>query len=138
MKKSLIISIVGLGYVGLPLAVEFGKKYNTIAYDINQNRINELLNGLDSTGEITKRNLQSSIRLSITNKLQDLSSCNVFIISVPTPIAPLYVLIPADRAVPLAAESVTLLQVLLHCPSLEWVETNPTWSKRAGAKGPLA
>jgi len=86
MKNNYKIGIIGLGYVGLPLAVEFGKKYNTIAYDINKNRINELLKGLDSTGEITKRNLQSSIKLSLTNNLKNLSKCNIYIISVPTPI----------------------------------------------------
>ena len=86
MKNNYKIGIIGLGYVGLPLAVEFGKKYDTIAYDINKNRINELLRGLDSTGEITKRNLQSSIKLSLTNNLKNLSKCNIYIISVPTPI----------------------------------------------------
>ena len=86
MKNSHKIGIVGLGYVGLPFAVEFGKKYNTIAYDINQSRIDELLNGFDSTGEITKHNLQSSKKLSLTSSLEDLSKCNIYIISVPTPI----------------------------------------------------
>ena len=86
MLKNYKIGIVGLGYVGLPLAVEFGKKFETFAYDINQKRINELLNGLDSTGEITKRSLQSSIKLTLSNDLKDLSECNVYIISVPTPI----------------------------------------------------
>jgi len=86
MKNNHKIGIIGLGYVGLPLAVEFGKKYNTIAYDINQSRVNELLDGLDSTGELSKGNLQSSIKLSLTSKLEDLSKCNIYIISVPTPI----------------------------------------------------
>ena len=86
MKNNHKIGIIGLGYVGLPLAVEFGKKYNTIAYDLNQNRINELLNGFDVTGEITKRNLQSSIKLSLTSNLENLSKCNIFIVAVPTPI----------------------------------------------------
>ena len=86
MKNNHKIGIVGLGYVGLPLAVEFGKKYNTIGYDVNQRRIDELHNGLDSTGEITKRNLQSSIKLSLTSNLEELSKCNIHIISVPTPI----------------------------------------------------
>ena len=86
MKNNHKIGIVGLGYVGLPLAVEFGKKYDTTAYDINQNRVNELLNGFDATGEITKRNLKSSIKLSLTTNLEDLSKCNIYIISVPTPI----------------------------------------------------
>ena len=86
MKDNHKIGIIGLGYVGLPLAVEFGKKYSTIAYDINQNRIDELSSGFDITGEITKRNIQSSIKLSLTPKLEDLSKCNIYIISVPTPI----------------------------------------------------
>ena len=84
MRKK--IAIIGLGYVGLPLAVEFGKKYQTIGYDTNINRINELSKGIDSTGELTKRNIQSSIKLSLTSKLEDISTCNYFIISVPTPI----------------------------------------------------
>tara|TARA_Y100001970_G_scaffold124830_1_gene154513 strand:- start:238 stop:1494 length:1257 start_codon:yes stop_codon:yes gene_type:complete len=86
MKNNHKIGIIGLGYVGLPLAVEFGKKYSTYAYDINNKRVKELLNGLDSTGEITKRNLQSSIKLTLTSNLEHLSKCNIYIISVPTPI----------------------------------------------------
>ncbi len=86
MKNNHKIGIVGLGYVGLPLAVEFGKKYDTTAYDINQNRINELLNGFDATGEITKRNLRSSIKLSLSSDINKLKNCNIYIISVPTPI----------------------------------------------------
>ncbi|MAV92840.1 MAG: Vi polysaccharide biosynthesis protein VipA/TviB [Candidatus Marinimicrobia bacterium] len=86
MKNNHKIGIVGLGYVGLPLAVEFGKKYKTAAYDINRDRVSELLNGLDSTGEITKRNLQSSIKLSLSSDINSLKDCNIYIISVPTPI----------------------------------------------------
>ena len=84
MRKK--IAIIGLGYVGVPLAVEFGKKYQTIGYDTNLDRIQELSNGIDSTGEVTKRNLQSSIKLSLTSDLEDIAKCNYFIISVPTPI----------------------------------------------------
>ena len=80
------IAIIGLGYVGLPLAVEFGKKYQTIGYDTNLDRISELSRGIDSTGEVSKRNLQSSIKLSVTSNLEDIATCNYFIISVPTPI----------------------------------------------------
>ena len=80
------IGIIGLGYVGLPLAIEFGKKYETIGYDTNLDRISELSKGIDSTGELTKRNLKSSKQISFTSKLKDLSTCNYFIISVPTPI----------------------------------------------------
>ena len=80
------IAIIGLGYVGIPLAVEFGKKYRTIGYDKNIDRINELSEGLDKTREVTKSNLQSSTKLSVTSNLKDIASCNFFIIAVPTPI----------------------------------------------------
>ena len=80
------IAIIGLGYVGIPLAVEFGKKYRTIGYDKNIDRVNELSEGLDKTREVTKSNLQSSTKLSITSNLKDIASCNFFIIAVPTPI----------------------------------------------------
>ena len=86
MLKNKKIAIIGLGYVGLPLAVEFGKKYKTIGYDLNSDRIDELTLGLDNTGEITKRNLQSSIKLSLTNNIEDIFNCNIYIMSVPTPI----------------------------------------------------
>ena len=80
------IAIIGLGYVGIPLAVEFGKKYRTIGYDKNIDRVNELSKGLDKTKEVTKSNLQSSTKLSVTSNLKDIASCNFFIIAVPTPI----------------------------------------------------
>ena len=84
MRKK--IGIVGLGYVGVPLAVEFGKKFITVGYDTNTNRINELKKGIDSTGEVSKRNLQSSIKLSLTSELESIKNCNYYIIAVPTPI----------------------------------------------------
>ena len=80
------ISVIGLGYVGLPLAVEFGKQFSTIGYDVNSSRIKELSGGFDSTGEITKRKLQSSIKLSLTSNLDDIKNSNIYIIAVPTPI----------------------------------------------------
>ena len=86
MKNYNKIAIIGLGYVGLPLAVEFGKKYFTTGYDINTNRIKELEVGIDNTGEVSKRNLQSSIKLKFTSNISHLSNCNTFIIAVPTPI----------------------------------------------------
>ena len=86
MLKNKKIAIIGLGYVGLPLAVEFVKKYSTIGFDANISRINELTSGYDSTGEITKRKLQSSIKLSLSSELTDIKDCNIFIIAVPTPI----------------------------------------------------
>ena len=80
------IGVIGLGYVGLPLAVEFGRKFQTIGYDISSTRINELHEGFDHTGEISKRKLQSSIKLTLSSEIKDLENCNIYIISVPTPI----------------------------------------------------
>ena len=88
------IAIIGLGYVGLPLAIEFGKKYNVLGFDINVNRINELAVGTDRTNEAdlpammqaveSKKN--SGIGLSFSSSITDLQSCNIFIVTVPTPI----------------------------------------------------
>lgn len=80
------IAVIGLGYVGLPLAVEFGKKFNTIGFDINQDRINELENGHDRTLEVDEVNLKSSHNLSFTCELDQLKKANFFIVTVPTPI----------------------------------------------------
>ena len=80
------IAIVGLGYVGLPLAVEFGKQYKTIGFDINQSRVNELKSGKDSTLEVEPENLASSTQLSFTTQLDDIKDCNIYIVTVPTPI----------------------------------------------------
>ncbi len=84
MNKS--IGIIGLGYVGLPLAVEFGKKYNTVGFDINKVRVDDLLNGFDKTGEINEDEFNTSFNLKITNNPDDLNECSIFIISVPSPI----------------------------------------------------
>jgi len=80
------IAIIGLGYVGLPLAVEFGKKYNTIGFDIAQWRIDELESGYDRTLELNEKQLKDSSLLTYTNNLEKLSESNVFIVTVPTPI----------------------------------------------------
>ena len=80
------IGIVGLGYVGLPLAVEFGKKYDTVGLDINTKRVKELQDGTDNTLEVTSDELKLSGRLTYTNKISDLANCNVYIVTVPTPI----------------------------------------------------
>ncbi len=80
------LAIVGLGYVGLPLAVEFGKIRPVMAYDINVNRINALQQCIDSTMEISSKELKSSQLLFLTNVLAEIACCNVFIITVPTPI----------------------------------------------------
>jgi len=80
------IAIIGLGYVGLPLAVEFGKKRTIIGFDINQSRINELKNGIDSTLETTTEELKDAVHLSYTTNLEDVKDCTIFIVTVPTPI----------------------------------------------------
>ena len=80
------IAIVGLGYVGLPLAVAFARHYETIGYDINQNRIDELEQFKDSTLETTSEELKSAKYLSYTSDLQKIKEANVFIITVPTPV----------------------------------------------------
>jgi UDP-N-acetyl-D-galactosamine dehydrogenase len=80
------ICIVGLGYVGLPLAVEFGKKREVIGFDVNQSRINSLKNRIDSTLEVTTQELEYAVHLSYTTNLEDVKGCTIFIITVPTPI----------------------------------------------------
>ena len=80
------IGIVGLGYVGLPLAVEFGKHFDTVGFDVKKARIAELEAGKDSTLETTRAELKAAARLRFTTELKDLKSCRVFIVTVPTPI----------------------------------------------------
>ncbi|MDD3466660.1 MAG: Vi polysaccharide biosynthesis UDP-N-acetylglucosamine C-6 dehydrogenase TviB [Campylobacterales bacterium] len=80
------IAIIGLGYVGLPLAVEFGKKYDVVGFDINQSRIDELKNGVDRTLEVDSEGLKSATRLSYSTQINDIKKCNVYIVTVPTPV----------------------------------------------------
>ena len=80
------IGIIGLGYVGLPLAVEFGKKLKTIGFDINEPRINELKSGSDSTLEVEPELLAEATHLSYTCSVHDIKACDVYIVTVPTPI----------------------------------------------------
>ena len=80
------IAIVGLGYVGLPLAVEFGKQLETIGFDINAGRVDELRAGHDSTLEVSDEELAEASRLSYSHHLEDIQGCNVYIVTVPTPI----------------------------------------------------
>jgi UDP-N-acetyl-D-galactosamine dehydrogenase len=80
------IAIIGLGYVGLPLAVEFGKKVPVVGFDIYQKRISELKNGQDHTLEVSPEELKQAAQLSYTASLEDLKDCNFFIVTVPTPI----------------------------------------------------
>jgi UDP-N-acetyl-D-galactosamine dehydrogenase len=80
------IGIIGLGYVGLPLAVEFGKKYPTLGFDINQTRIGELQRYIDHTLEVDTEELKAASFLQYSANLSDLARCNFFIVTVPTPI----------------------------------------------------
>lgn len=80
------IAIIGLGYVGLPLAVEFGKKTSVVGFDIHQKRIDELKDGQDHTLEVSPEELSQATQLSYSANLEDLKSCNFFIVTVPTPI----------------------------------------------------
>ena len=80
------IGVVGLGYVGLPLAVEFGKHFETVGFDVKAARIAALKRGIDTTLEASKAELKSSTQLSFSTNLADLRRCRVFIVTVPTPI----------------------------------------------------
>ena len=80
------IAVIGLGYVGLPLAVEFSKKREVIGFDINKDRISDLEKGIDITGELNKQELKKSLSITYTTNLDDLKTCTIFIITVPTPI----------------------------------------------------
>jgi UDP-N-acetyl-D-glucosamine/UDP-N-acetyl-D-galactosamine dehydrogenase len=80
------IGVVGLGYVGLPLAVEFGKHFDTVGFDVKEKRIAELMAGRDSTLEVSPRELGAASRLTFTTDLAALKRCRVYIVTVPTPI----------------------------------------------------
>jgi UDP-N-acetyl-D-glucosamine/UDP-N-acetyl-D-galactosamine dehydrogenase len=80
------LAIIGLGYVGLPLAVEFGKYLPVIGFDINQSRVKELISGVDGTLEVSNAELKASTNLTYTCQVDDLKSCNVYIVTVPTPV----------------------------------------------------
>ena len=85
-KSNLKIAIIGLGYVGLPLAVEFGKKFPVIGFDINSYRIDSLNQGHDETLEISKSELKKAKSLSFTSDKNSLTQSNIYIVTVPTPI----------------------------------------------------
>ena len=86
MFKEKKIAIIGLGYVGLPLAVEFGKKFDTLGFDINLKRVSELSNGFDRTKESNQTEIESAINLRFSSDIEDLKAYNIFIVTVPTPI----------------------------------------------------
>ena len=83
MKK---IAIIGLGYVGLPLAVEFGKKHQVVGFDVDSKRINELKSNFDATSETSVEDLESASLLTYSSKINEIKDAKIFIITVPTPI----------------------------------------------------
>jgi len=80
------IAIIGLGYVGLPLSIEFGKIFKTIGFDTKQSRVADLNRSHDSSFEVTSEKFQESKKLTFTNDVNDIANCNIYIITVPTPI----------------------------------------------------
>jgi UDP-N-acetyl-D-galactosamine dehydrogenase len=85
-KEEYQIAVVGLGYVGLPLAVAFGKKFKTIGFDIEETRISDLSMGIDKTMECDKSEISNSNNLTFTSELKNIKKCNIYIVTVPTPI----------------------------------------------------
>ena len=86
MSKKINISILGMGYVGLPLAVEAGKYFKTIGFDINKSKIENLKKSIDQNNELKKSDIKKSKFLKFTSKVEDISKSNFYIICVPTPI----------------------------------------------------
>ena len=84
--ENLRIAVIGQGYVGLPLAVAFGKKIKTIGFDIHAERIAELQKVVDTTREITATQIKNSTKLVFSNNIDDIKNCSVYIVTVPTPI----------------------------------------------------
>ena len=84
--NKICIGVIGMGYVGLPLAMEFAKKIKVIGFDINSNRINQLKNKIDVTNEISKLEFNKSKKIFFSNNLESIMSCDIFIITVPTPV----------------------------------------------------
>ena len=83
---SVKIAIIGLGYVGLPLAVAFGAKMETLGFDIDKERVSELKRGIDKTLEVEDAELAVAAELTFTSDVEDIGVCNVFIVTVPTPV----------------------------------------------------
>lgn len=87
----MLISVLGLGYVGLPLALAFSKKYRVVGFDIDQNRIDELKHGVDKTREVDRSELSEALDsgLILTNREEDIQECNIYVVTVPTPVTAL-------------------------------------------------
>lgn len=86
MMKNKKIAIIGLGYVGLPLAVEFGKKREVVGFDIDKKRVQDLKSGIDHTKEVSPDDLNNSKNILFTHEISDISDCTIFIVTVPTPV----------------------------------------------------
>lgn len=104
------IGVIGLGYVGFPLACLFAKKYQVIGYDINERRINEINAGIDSTNEVTPEALKNALAngMVCTNKIDDLKVCNMYIVAIPTPVDDFY----NPELMPLKNASIVVGEVL--------------------------
>ena len=85
-KNNVKITVIGLGYVGLPLAIEFNKKFSTIGFDLDKVRIDELNNQYDRTNELSENDLDHLKNLYITANQSDISQSNVYVVTVPTPV----------------------------------------------------
>ena len=79
------VAVIGLGYVGLPLAVSLSESFHVIGYDINQERVSELSSGFDVTGELTE-NMLSKTLIKFTNDAKKIADCSIYIVTVPTPV----------------------------------------------------
>jgi UDP-N-acetyl-D-galactosamine dehydrogenase len=110
------IAIIGLGYVGLPLAVEFGKARPTLGFDINESRIDELRNGKDSTLEVLEEDLARATHLEFSCDVGELKGCNIFIVTVPTPIDDVNRpdLTPIIKASEMVAKSLKLGDIVIY------------------------
>ena len=86
LSNQLKVGVVGLGYVGMPLAVEFARKYKVFGYDIDQHRIEELKSGFDRTNEVSREDLCESVNIRFSSELSELSEIDIFIVTVPTPV----------------------------------------------------
>ena len=86
LLEDIKLAVIGLGYVGLPLAIEFGKHRSVVGFDINELRIKALKAGHDATLEVSEEELSESKYISYSSSLEELKDCNVFIVTVPTPI----------------------------------------------------
>ena len=113
---NLKLVVIGLGYVGLPLAVEFGRKFQTTGFDINQSRVDELLKGVDRTLETSSEDLSSSSFLRFTTNKKDIIGADVYIVTVPTPIDDSYHpdLTPLEKASSLLGEVIKKESIVIY------------------------